>query len=393
MTDAEEFTLSTYQTIKELSITNISKVSLAKNSFDNKLYIIRTLPRDCREIYCALKQLSITTIPTILDVIYNGNTIVIEEYISGSSLSEISSNGIDYNDLISYVTSLLNTIKILHKNNILHRDIKEDNILINSDNSVILIDFAISKFIATDIDYNNNMDTVGSFTYSAPEQFSTSETDECSDIYSLGIVIKNLINKCHNVPESLQNMWMHIINKCTEFLPEKRFQSVEEILNIIDQPAFFYGDSTKHIINFSNPSIPPCVRLHDNDEKTIFQIYNQESVHIFEKNGTLHLKCTNSFSINDYSIFENSNSISDEKTLTEIFFLPKLIIVARAFYYPCHKINYDTIIVNRYNLMLLKLKSDSTFEPSNTYENLTGFTVLGEYETIMDNDTLITINL
>jgi len=389
MTDAEEFILSIYKLIKELSITNISKVCLVRNTINNKQYIMRILPKDCRPVYSVLKNSLFSGVPTIYEVIYNGNTTIVEEYIEGTPLSDIAQSTISYESFSNYMTELMHVVSALHSINIIHRDIKEDNILIRPDNTVVLIDFAISKIISSGNTPNNDDDTLGSFTYAAPEQFGLAPTDKRSDIYSLGIVCKNLIKKCLDMPPTLQNTWEHIINKCTDFSPEIRFQAIDEIINLVNQPAFFYGSHSSHIIKFNIPSIPPCVQIYDNEEKSLFKIMEYDTITIKDNNGTISIKCTNNSSEYDYIIFEPRNISPQEKTLTEIFFLPDLILMARAFYYPCHTINNETKIVNYYQLRYINIAGNSINCLSNIYENLTGFTILGDYEMVMDNDTLV----
>jgi len=105
MTDAEEFILSIYKLIKELSITNISKVCLVRNTINNKQYIMRILPKDCRPVYSVLKNSLFSGVPTIYEVIYNGNTTIVEEYIEGTPLSDIAQSTISYESFSNYIWS------------------------------------------------------------------------------------------------------------------------------------------------------------------------------------------------------------------------------------------------------------------------------------------------
>ena len=172
MTDAEEFILSTYVPIRDLSITNISRVTLVENHFDGQKYIRRTLPKDCRDVYAILKEHSFSGIPQIMEVIYDGNTIILEEYVEGPSLSDMVSNGISQDLLLLFLTDLLNIMKWIHSHNICHRDIKEDNILVRPNQSLVLIDFAIASLSSASPEHVSFPDTLGTVTYAAPEQLS-----------------------------------------------------------------------------------------------------------------------------------------------------------------------------------------------------------------------------
>lgn len=90
MTDAEEFIMSTYETVQILSVTNVSKVCLVRNNINQKLYVQRILPTDYRPVYTLLKKCCISGIPKIFEIIYDGKTVVFEEYIEGTPLSTIA---------------------------------------------------------------------------------------------------------------------------------------------------------------------------------------------------------------------------------------------------------------------------------------------------------------
>ena len=351
-------------------------------------------------MYSTLKKYYFLGIPKIFDIIYDERTIVFEEYIEGESLSEIGATSLTSDSFKSYMTNLLHILNNIHKHNIIHRDIKEDNIIIDTNNKPILIDFAISKILelnSTDIyldesSYNENC--LGSITYAAPEQFGITPTDQRSDIYSFGIVCKNLLRVCSDLSSSEKKLWEHIISKCTEFSPELRYQSVEDILKIIEQPSFFHGNPNEHIINFKNTNYPPCVQIHSDETKSVTNLMNFDKITISEKYGIVFLQYFFNTYSNNQIIFEKRlTSSPSEQTLTEIFFLEDSLLIARAFFYPLTIQAKYCRIINYYQICQVKFSSESEIILCNIYENLTGYSVLGDSEVLLDNANLATYRL
>ena len=88
------------------------------------------------------------------------------------------------NEKINITKQIINGLKCIHSNNILHRDLKLANILLSFDNVIKIGDFGL----ATNI-YDVNNDEVGTYGYIAPEIFEGANYSYASDLYSLGIVI------------------------------------------------------------------------------------------------------------------------------------------------------------------------------------------------------------
>ena len=126
---------------------------------------------------------------------------------------------------------LCQALTILHSNEIIHRDIKPENIIVTQEGDVKLIDFDISRI------GNNNAkkDTVilGTTGFAAPEQYGIAQTDERSDIYSIGILINVMLTGDHPSKKMCKGKWQKIVNKCTKINPDERYQSVKELMKLI----------------------------------------------------------------------------------------------------------------------------------------------------------------
>lgn len=153
-------------------------------------------------------------------------TYIIEEYIEGEGLDKIKQReALEVSKVLSIALQICDALLILHKNGIIHRDIKPSNIILKGDGTIKLIDFGASRSIS----YQNEHDTriLGTPGYAPPEQYGFSTTDYRSDIYSLGITLKELLDGSYN--GRLNN----IIKKCIEIDPKRRISSVEELKKLL----------------------------------------------------------------------------------------------------------------------------------------------------------------
>lgn len=178
---------------------------------------------------------------------------IVMEYVEGQTLKEYiqSTNKPNISEVISIMKQLTSAISHAHQNHIIHRDIKPQNILIDQYNNVKITDFGIAMALtATSITQTNSV--LGSVHYLSPEQARGGTANSKSDIYSLGIVmfelltlrlpfqgesavsiaLKHLQSETpsirrfnRDVPQSVEN----IVMKATAKDPFYRYQSVEEM--------------------------------------------------------------------------------------------------------------------------------------------------------------------
>lgn len=176
-------------------IKKVGKHDLMIDQDTLNLVLIKEYSLEAKDILDKLKHNNwLTHIPHIIGYEVTQNNVIIshEEYIEGKSLREMldSATYITEADLRLYLTNILSTLNTLHEQNILHRDIKPDNIIINSDGAY-LIDFDISRQFNNEKDNDTNL--LGTKGYASPEQFGFAQTTNKSDIYSLGITLKEML--------------------------------------------------------------------------------------------------------------------------------------------------------------------------------------------------------
>lgn len=143
----------------------------------------------------AAASLSHPNIVGIYDVGMEDNIYyIVMEYIKGQTLKDLirqkGSIGVDFATNIAIQIS--SALEHAHKNHIVHRDVKSHNILIKEDNSVKVTDFGIARAVSSST-ITNTGNVIGSVHYFSPEQARGGYTDEKSDIYSLGVVMYEML--------------------------------------------------------------------------------------------------------------------------------------------------------------------------------------------------------
>ena len=144
----------------------------------------------------AVAKITHPNVVSIYDIVEGENSLyLVMEYIEGRDLkSIIKQRGklsvVEALDIANQVTA---GVEVAHKNNIIHCDIKPHNILINNNNQVKVTDFGIARAVTSST--MTITDTImGSANYFSPEQAQGKEINTYSDIYSIGIVLYEMIS-------------------------------------------------------------------------------------------------------------------------------------------------------------------------------------------------------
>ncbi len=143
----------------------------------------------------AAGSLSHPNIVSIYDVGNEGDiNYIVMEYVEGYTLKEViaQSGKLTWRATVKIASQICAGLEHAHKNHIIHRDIKSQNILVNEELVAKVTDFGIAR-AATNSTITMTGNTIGSVHYFSPEQAKGQHTDEKSDIYSLGIVMYEMI--------------------------------------------------------------------------------------------------------------------------------------------------------------------------------------------------------
>ncbi|MEW8972770.1 MAG: Stk1 family PASTA domain-containing Ser/Thr kinase [Tissierellaceae bacterium] len=119
---------------------------------------------------------------------------IVMEYIKGKTLKEIikEKGKLSFDETVNFALQIAEALQEAHSNHIVHRDIKPQNIMVTEDNRIKVTDFGIAR-AATSATLTTTSNVLGSVHYFSPEQARGGYTDEKSDIYSLGIVMYEMI--------------------------------------------------------------------------------------------------------------------------------------------------------------------------------------------------------
>lgn len=202
-------------------------VYLVQHQETKKIAIKKVLDVYNPDVYAELYRNPVAGTPRIINYYEEAEQLtVIEEYISGTSLQDkISHADISPNDMLSYMLDLCAILEQLHQHNpaIIHRDVKPSNVIITSYNRAVLLDFNAAKYHTAAKDSDTIL--LGTQGYAAPEQYGFGQSSPQTDIYSLGILLKEMAQASH-----CQNPYIDaIIAKCTQMNPAERYQSIGDL--------------------------------------------------------------------------------------------------------------------------------------------------------------------
>lgn len=230
--DRDAYKLQMYRELREVVK---GKIFLVVNEIDEKIYIKKILDKDCYKVYKVLESLENKNRAKIKEIfIIEDKLYVIEEFINGENLSWIVENrDLNEDEIVKIMEGICSALEGLHslENPIIHRDIKPENIIINNDNIIKLIDFDAGRIVNLDKEKDTRL--LGTRGYASPEQFGFAETDNRTDIYSMGVLLNYLLIKKYPTEKIAEGKFKEIIKKATEIDREKRYRDIDEFIKAI----------------------------------------------------------------------------------------------------------------------------------------------------------------
>jgi len=124
-----------------------------------------------------------------------GQFYIFMEFLTGIPLNKYIKNhgALTTTETKAYFIDILKAINEAHEKGVIHRDLKPSNIMITKDNSIKIMDFGIAKIIGENHDLTKAGTKIGSSRYMSPEQVRGEELDFRTDIYSLGLILYEML--------------------------------------------------------------------------------------------------------------------------------------------------------------------------------------------------------
>jgi len=182
---------------------------------------------------------------------HDDQQFIVMEYVEGKTLTQVVPIQ-KLQDAIGYAIQIGEALQEAHGKGVVHRDVKTDNIMVNTKNQIKVMDFGLAKLKGS-LKLTKTSSTVGTLSYMAPEQIQGGIVDARSDIFSFGVVLYEMLTGrlpfrgeheaamvysiVNEEPEPVQKYrpevsseLIHILNRALEKDPEDRYQNVQEMV-------------------------------------------------------------------------------------------------------------------------------------------------------------------
>lgn len=249
----------------------------------------------------------------------SGTYYIVMELVEGITLKQYIEKKarLSVKEAISIAIQVSMGIEAAHRNHIIHRDIKPQNIMISKDGKVKVTDFGIAKAVTSNTITSNVM---GSVHYTSPEQARGGYSDEKSDIYSLGITmfemltgrvpfngettvaiaIKHIQEPMPSPREYIPEIPIsveQIVFKCTQKSPDRRYQSMAELIEDLKR-SLMHPDED-------------FVKMVDPDEEASTRLISEQDMRQIKKQSKKHDSMDEAIRVRSNS--DNSKSSPSKK--------------------------------------------------------------------------------
>ena len=251
----------------DLKTGNQIAVKVLKEEFLDNEELVRRFKNESK----AISILSHPNIVKVYDVsVTDKLQYIVMEYVDGITLKEYlkqRGGALTWKETVHFATQVLSALQHAHSKGIIHRDVKPQNIMLLADGSIKMMDFGIARFSRAQSQTVSDK-AIGSVHYISPEQAKGDETDFTSDLYSVGVmmyemlsghlpfdaddVVEVAIKQISDQPRSLRELapWVpvglvEITERAMAKRPENRYKSAAEMLEAlnayVENPAIVFN--------------------------------------------------------------------------------------------------------------------------------------------------------
>ena len=180
--------------------------------------IVKISYRGKSDAYKRLMTVKNSNLPTVYDV-YEENGTTVSDVLMGGLYTPKGTAAV--------CRGVCDALYALHSLNIIHRDVKPENVMIENAGRVVLIDLDASRIYSD----SKNADTqlMGTVGYAAPEQFGFLQTGVRADIFSVGVLMNVMLTGEHPSKKLYGGKMRKIIEKCIRLDPDERYSDVSEL--------------------------------------------------------------------------------------------------------------------------------------------------------------------
>jgi Tol biopolymer transport system component/predicted Ser/Thr protein kinase len=255
-------TISHFRILEKLGEGGMGVVYKAEDTQLKRIVALKFLPRGLEahepeqarflQEAQAASAINHPNVCTIHEIVTEGDQqFIVMEYVDGKTLRQLVPIQ-KTQTAIDYAIQIGEALQEAHSRGIVHRDIKTDNIMVNTKNQIKVMDFGLAKLKGS-LKLTKTSSTVGTLAYMAPEQIEGGEVDARSDIFSFGVVlyemltghmpfrgeheaamVYSIVNEEPTpiqkyIPETSSES-VHILSRALEKDPDDRYQSVAEMV-------------------------------------------------------------------------------------------------------------------------------------------------------------------
>lgn len=311
-----------YEFVKYLGGGGMSNVYLAKDKILNRDVAVKVINIPPYEKEKAVERferevqnttiLSHSNVVNVLDVEEDDNCYyLVMEYIEGPTLKEYlcKEGKLSADEAVEMTLQILKGIAHAHHHRIIHRDIKPQNILMTKNGTLKILDFGIARALSeTALTETNHV--MGSVQYLSPEQAKGQSTDESSDIYSIGIVLYELLTghppfngetpvsvaikhiqeelpsirkERPSIPQSIENVIMKATRKEKSLRYRDTNEMYNDLLTALDDER---KDELPRYDSDSDTKIMPVIKAdeEESDTKTVPNATTQQNANAQQQN-------------------------------------------------------------------------------------------------------------
>jgi len=278
--------ISHYKILKKLGVGGMGEVYLAEDTKLTRKVALKILPAgvsgERRQINRFLQEARLAAnlnhphICTIYEIDAAGETpFLAMELVEGETLAEkIRSNALDLHEILDITSQIADALDEAHRSNIIHRDIKSSNVIINRRGQVKVLDFGLAKIISEEVSEQDVTRAktedgmlVGTVQYMSPEHALGKKLDGRTDLWSLGVLLYEMVTRSlafraatqagtfdeilhktprppteinPNIPAELENIIFKLLEKDRDF----RYQTASDLLADLRRLRRAVGDIT-----------------------------------------------------------------------------------------------------------------------------------------------------